>query len=139
MLEKKSNNRLVSKLCIILLLKADFNAANKILFNTRMIPRIENENLIPREIIGGRTYQLAIHIVVDKKLITDIANQFKTLHVIISVDASNCFDRVTYPISTIICKHFGLPMEYILTFFSMIQDMQMHLLTACRISENYYI
>ena len=56
MLEKKANDISVTKLCIILFLEADFNAVNKILFNTRIILIIEKENMILREIMGGRKY-----------------------------------------------------------------------------------
>ena len=38
MLEKKPNEIAVSKLRAILLLEADFNTVNKIIFNTRLIP-----------------------------------------------------------------------------------------------------
>ena len=53
MLEKEKNNILVSKLHAILSLKADFNIANKIIFNTWIIPQIERRNEILREIVGG--------------------------------------------------------------------------------------
>ena len=52
MLEKKANDVSVSKLRAILLLEADFNVANKIIFNTRVIPQIESQNEILREIVG---------------------------------------------------------------------------------------
>ena len=52
MLEKKVNDISVMKLCAILLLEADFNIANKIIFNTRII-LLEYKNEILREIIGG--------------------------------------------------------------------------------------
>ena len=42
MLEKKPNEVIVFKLRVILLLEADFNVANKIIFNTRLIPQIEH-------------------------------------------------------------------------------------------------
>ena len=54
MLEKKPNKVSVSKLRAILLLEANFNAANKIIFNTQIIPTIERRLEIPREIVGGR-------------------------------------------------------------------------------------
>ena len=54
MLEKKPNEVSVSKLRAILLLEADFNVANKIIFNTRMILIMERRLEIPREIVGGR-------------------------------------------------------------------------------------
>ena len=50
-LEKKLNNISVSK-SSILLLKADFNAGNKIIFNNRLIPTLEAKELIPKEIIS---------------------------------------------------------------------------------------
>ena len=135
MLEKKQNEISVTKLRAILLLEAEFNAANKIIFNTRLILILEHRNEIPHEIIGGHQLQSVIHIALNKKLINDITNQAKLLHAIISTDASNYFDRVTHPISALTCKHFGLPQDYIDTFFTIIQDIQMYLLTAYGLSE----
>ena len=75
MLEKKPGVVRVDKLRAILLLEADFNGINKIIFNTKLIPSIEHSQSIPREIIGGRRAQLAIQLTVNKKLISDITNQ----------------------------------------------------------------
>ena len=74
MLEKKANNILVAKLCVILLLEADFNIVNKILFNTRIIPQIKQYEEIPKEIVGSRRLKSAIHIAINKKLMADIFN-----------------------------------------------------------------
>ena len=54
MLEKLPGKILVSKLRVILLLEADFNALHKIIFNGRILPALEKEGLIPQEIMGGR-------------------------------------------------------------------------------------
>ena len=54
MLEKVAGNINVQKLRAILLLEADFNAMHKIIFNNRLMPRIEADNAIPMEVIGGR-------------------------------------------------------------------------------------
>ena len=54
MLEKKENQISVSKFRAILLLEANFNAANKIIFNTRLILTLESKESIMQEIIGGR-------------------------------------------------------------------------------------
>ena len=62
MLEKKANNIQVEKLRAILLLEADYNASNKIIFNIRMISMMEARNYIPHEIAGGRRSQSAIYI-----------------------------------------------------------------------------
>ena len=54
MLEKEARNINVAKLRAILLLEVDFNTLNKIVFNGRVIPRIETAKTIPYEVIGGR-------------------------------------------------------------------------------------
>ena len=73
-LEKKPRVIKVNILRAILLLEADFNSVNKILFNTRLIPSMEQAHIIPKEIIGSRRVQLAIQLAVNKKLISDITN-----------------------------------------------------------------
>jgi len=74
MLEKSAGNIKVSKLRAILLLEADFNALNKIVFNNRTIPNLEASNSIPYEVIRRRRRQLLIHMVLNKKLVCDISN-----------------------------------------------------------------
>ena len=54
MLEKVVGNIDVQKLRAILLLEADFNTLYKIVFNDRLIPKLEETETIPMEIIGGR-------------------------------------------------------------------------------------
>ena len=100
---------LVLKLHAILLLEANFNAADKIIFNTWMIPQMERKNEILRKIIGGQKSQSVIHIAISKKIIVDISNQSKQPHVIISVDTSNYFDWVAYLILVLTCQYFELP------------------------------
>ena len=91
MLKKQHNNIVVSKLRAILLLKTDFNSINKIVFNSLLIPTLENNKLILKKIIWGRRGQSVIYIVVNKKLITNIVNQMKILNTIVSAVTSNCF------------------------------------------------
>ena len=74
MLKKTPNDISVSKLWAILLLEENFNVANKIIFNTYMIPQIERQNETSREIIGRMYLQYTIHRVMNKKLIADISN-----------------------------------------------------------------
>jgi hypothetical protein len=77
MLEKSAGNVQVSKLRAILLLEADFNALNKIVFNNRTLPSLEANGSIPYEIIGGRRGQSSLHVALNKKLVYDISNQQK--------------------------------------------------------------
>ena len=67
MLEKKPGVISVSKLRVILLLEADFNGINKILFNMRLILNIEQSHVISKEIIGIRRLQLVIQLTINKK------------------------------------------------------------------------
>ena len=76
---------------------------------------------------------------VNKKLITNISNQSKIPYAIILADASNYFDRVTHLILALSCMHFGLKENYIQTFFEMIQNMKMYLLTTHGLSDTYYM
>ena len=75
MLEKSVRNIQVSKLRAILILEADFNTLNKIVFNCRTLLALESKNTIPYEIIRGRRGQSSIHLALIKKLICDIGNQ----------------------------------------------------------------
>ena len=102
MLEKKQGEISIFKLRVILLLKADFNAINKIVFNTRLIPKLEANDIIPREIIKGRRGMSAIQVVLNKKLLVGIVNQNKLLSIIMSTDISDYFNRVTHLIVGII-------------------------------------
>ena len=69
-LEKVAGNVNVEKLRVILLLKVDFNAMQKIIFNNRLIPELEAEDAIPPEVIGGRRTQVATHLALNKNLIS---------------------------------------------------------------------
>ena len=122
MLLKKEVDLSVSKLRAILFLEADYNAMNKISFNTRLIPSLEEYNMIPRKIMGGRKGMLAIQVAINKKLQADIANQNKLPSIIVSANTLNCFDRVAHSIAGMICQYFGLPIDFVTTFFDTIQN-----------------
>jgi len=62
---------------VILLLEADFNELNKIIYNSRVIPELEKREEIPFEVIRGRRGQSSLHIASRKKLISDYSNQSK--------------------------------------------------------------
>ena len=75
MLEKLPGNILAQKPWAILLLDTDFNAINKIIFNTWAMPSIELYNKIPSKIVGSRKSQSFLYLALRKKLIADILNQ----------------------------------------------------------------
>jgi len=74
MLEKSSRNLNVSKLKDILLLEADFNRMNKILFNSHILSHLESNKAILYEVIGDKRSQLSHSITLIKNLVSDISN-----------------------------------------------------------------
>ena len=138
MLQKKINSIQVDKLRAILLLEVDINAVAKILFNTRLMPNLETHHLIPDAIIGARRGKSAIHSGLYRQFLLDIANMRCKPSAIIRADATNCFDRISYPFSSLTCQYFGLHLPYILTLLSTIQSMEMHVRTSFGISAEFY-
>ena len=71
------------------------------MFNNRLILNIEAMNAIPMEVIGSRQSQAATHLVLDKKLISDIANVRKLPMITICADATNYYNRVAHPFASL--------------------------------------
>ena len=53
MLEKEAGVIKVDKLRAILLIEADFNFRNKLIFGKRMVDQAIEKDLLPEEIMGG--------------------------------------------------------------------------------------
>ena len=123
MLEKVAGNINVQKLRAILLLEADFNALNKIVFNNRLIPKLEEVDAIPVEIIGGRRAQVATHLTLSKKLIADMSNVRKV-------------PRVAHPFSSLCAQYFRLTLSHLVVLFRVIQSMKMFLRTSHGLSQH---
>ena len=64
----------MSKLRVILLLEADFNTLNKLVFNSKLMPSLEDKKVIPYEIIGGIRRHSAVYVILNKKLVLDMVN-----------------------------------------------------------------
>ena len=50
--------------------------------------------------------QDVIHVSLNKKLIVDVSNQVKAPSVVISADATNCYDIVTHSFARLTAQHF---------------------------------
>ena len=134
MLEKVVSNIDVEKLRAILLLEADFNVLHKIVFNNRLIPKLEETGTISMEIIRGRWSQAATHLVLNKKLIADIANMRKLPMITICADATNYYDRVAHLFTSLCAQCFILEISCLAVLFRAIQSMRMFLRMSHRIS-----
>ena len=107
-LEKSAENVNMAKLRAILLLKVNFNALNKIVFNGRAILSIKASKTIPYKVIGEKRGQSLVYMALNKKLVYDIENQLNSPTVVVSADATNYYDRIAHSISSISCQYFGL-------------------------------
>ena len=85
----------------ILLLEVDFNGLNKIIYNRRVLPKLEANRVIPYEVISGKKVQYSQHIDLNKKLVCDIANQTKRLTVVILANATNYSNHITHPVASL--------------------------------------
>ena len=137
MLEKSLSNANVEKLRVILLLEVDFNALYKIIFNKRPISVLEAREEILQESIEDRRTQAIAYLVLNKKLIADIANAKKLLIVIIHTDAINYHNRVLHSFTSLSTQYFGLDIVHLLVLFRTIQLMKMYLYTLFRVLKQF--
>ncbi len=126
MLEKTLGVTLVAKLWAILLMEADFNATNKILYGVRMMGQACSYNLMPDEIYSKKK-RMADNGTLPKTLFFDTVQQSRVSATIASVDASNCYDRIAHAIASLIFQSFGVPKSAIGSMLKGIEDMKFFL------------
>jgi len=129
MIEKSPGVKLISKLRAILLMEADFNAANKIIFGQRMLDNVRQHKLMPEEIFSEKQ-RMAEDGILAKTLFYDISRQLRAPAALASVDAANCFDRVVHAIASLVFRAVGAQLPMTLTMLTAIQQMQFFLRTA---------
>ncbi len=103
MLEKVFGCALINKLRSILLMEADFNATNKILYGHRMLDVIRKYNLMPEEIYSEKN-RLADEGTLVKVLFYNIVHQTRLPAGISAVDANNCYNRIAHPIASLLLQ-----------------------------------
>jgi hypothetical protein len=136
MLEKMFGCALITKLWSILLMEADFNATNKIIYGQRMLHQARKYKLIP-EGIYSKQNRLADDRTLAKVLFYNIVRQTKLPTGISTVDAENCYDRIAHPIALLIFQALGVPQEAVVSMLSTIQDMKFFLRTGFGDSKLY--
>ena len=138
MLEKKAGVIMVDKLRAILLMEADFNFANKLIFGSRMMEVAMEEDEIPPEVFGSIKNREAIEAATCRRLIADLSRMTRTPMAISSVDAQTCYDRMVHSIASICCQRWKVPKEAILAALGTIQKMKFYLRTNFGDSTTYY-
>ena len=138
MLQKVFGCSLITKLCSILLMEADFNGANKTVFGIRMLEnaRKHNINIMPEEIFSERN-RMADDGTLTKVLAYDITCQIRRPAGIASVDADNCYDRIAHAIASLVFQSFGVPPAAVESMLTTIQEMKFFLCTGFGDSTDY--
>jgi hypothetical protein len=136
MLEKVPGCSLVTKLWSILLMEADFNASNKIIYGIRMLENVRKYKLMLEEIYSKRN-RLADEGTLAKVLFYDITRQLRRPAGLASVDADNCYDRIAHPMLSMIVQAFGVPADAASSMLGTIQDMKFFLRTGYGDSKDY--
>jgi hypothetical protein len=106
MLEKMFGCALITKLQSILLMEADFNATNKIIYGQRMLQTARKYKLMPGEVFSKRNC-LADDGTLIKVLLYDIVRQTRLPVGISMVDANNCYNRIMHPIASMVFQALG--------------------------------
>ena len=129
MLEKTIRVTLVTKLCAILLMEADFNTTNKIIYGNRMMEKAQKYNLMPEEIFSEHN-RMADDGTLSKTLFCNLARQARVPAAIASVNASNCYDRIAHAIASLVFQAFGVPHTAAESMLGTIENMKFFLRTG---------
>ena len=136
MLEKVAGLALVNKLRAILLMEADFNMHNKIIFGRRMLDAARDAGMIPEEHFSDKE-----HTAEDGKfsniLMSDLSRQKRQRMCSISADAGNCYDRIHHAIMALVFLALGVPTGAITAMLQSIQLMKFFLRTGWGQSDSY--
>jgi hypothetical protein len=129
MLEKIFGCAFINKLRTIILMEADFNATNKIIYGQRMLQVVRNYRLMPEEICSKKNCMAEDRTLV-KVLFYNIVRRTRIPAGISAVDANNCYDQIAHPIASLLFQYLGVPKEACVSFFRTIQDMIFFLCTG---------
>jgi hypothetical protein len=129
MLEKTLGITLVSKLRAILLMEADFNSSNEIIYGVRMLRNACNHQLMPEEVFSKKN-RMADDGTLTKMLFYDVMSQARVPAAIASVDASNCYNRIAHAMALLVFQAFGVPASAINSMLSTIENMKFFLRTG---------
>ena len=129
MLEKIAGVALVTKLRAILLMEADFNYHNKLIFGKRMLDLARQHDLVPEEIYSekGKTAEDAI---LHQVLAYDIARQKRAPFIVASVDAAQCYDRIAHAMAALTLRASKVPDSSVHCMLKPIREMEFFIRTG---------
>ena len=129
MLEKMYGCTLVNKLRAILLMEADFNFSNKMIYGVRMLDNVRKHGWMPEEVYSekGKTADDGS---LAKVLFYDIVRQSRVSAGLSSIDAANCYDSIAHAIASLVFQAFGVPEEAVESMLTALEEMKYFLRTA---------
>jgi hypothetical protein len=119
MLEKMFGCALITRLWSILLMEADFNATNKIIYGQRMLQTARKYKLMPEEVFSKRNRLADIGTLINV-LFYDIIRQTRLPAGISAVDADDCYNQIAHPIASMVFQALGVPKEVIISMLTII-------------------
>ena len=126
----------MTKLRAILLMEADFNFSNKIVYGVRMMDNASKYGLMPEEMYSEKN-KIVDNGTLAKVLFFYITRQTRLSAGLSSVDAANCYDAVAHVIASLTFQAFGVPEEAVQSMLSAIEEMKYFLRTAYGDSKNF--
>lgn len=138
MLEKIAHCVRVDKLRAILLMEADFNFANKLVFGKKMVDNMEGAGVIPPEAMGSRKDMVAIEVLILRRIIFDLSCAQRQSGCLASVDAKTCYDQVTHSITSMIFQALGVELGETMCLRMALACMTFHIRTAHGDSDQTY-
>ncbi len=129
MLVKTLGVTLVTKLRAILLMEADFNATNKIIYGNRMMEMVRENGLMPDDIFSEQN-RMADDGTLSKTLFCNLARQARAPAAIASVDASNCYNRIAHAMASLVFQAFGVLAMAVESMLGAIENMKFFLRTG---------
>jgi hypothetical protein len=129
MLEKIFECFLITKLCSILLMKADFDATNKVTYGIRMLHNMHKYKLMPEEIYSEWNC-LADDGTLSKVLFYDIVRQLQRPAGLVLADANNCYNCIAHPMTSMVFQSFGVPTSAVKSILTRIQNIKFYLRTG---------
>ena len=138
MLEKIKGNIKVDKLRAILLMEADFNFFNKLMFGHRLMRQNILYKRMPQELYGGLPNRSAQEVGINRRLVLDIFRLKRRCGVVAGVDAAQCYDRIVHSLAILILRNEGAQINPLLCMFGAIQGMTYFLRTTFGESSTHY-
>ena len=117
-------------------MEADFNGTNKTVFGIRMLLNARKHNMMPEEIFIEQN-RMADDGTLTKVPAYDIIRQTRRPAGMASVEADNCYDKITHTIASLVFQSFGVPPVVVESMLTTIQEMKFFLRTGFGDSTDY--